>query len=164
MVFIACTYTECDFVAQISGLDEEEAEYLIGPKSDWYPDRYPCPKCGERCACFIKLAEGDRVTHVLTAKEAFIAFSGAGMPGEQECSASRVEKLLTEHPITKVHTRHIRGTNRCTLDRLELADGTVLHLGSSTHGACVYRVVGAPTYAEEAELEEASRQLRGNSG
>ena len=137
MFFIACTYTECDFVACIHGPDTDEAEYLVGPKCEWYPDRYKCPKCGERCACFVKLAEGDHPSVTLTAQEAFVAFSGGGLPEEQECSASRVEKLLTECHIKRVFTRHIRGTNRCTLDRLELEDGTTLHLGSSAHGACV---------------------------
>lgn len=150
MFFIACTYTECDFVAAITPSADEEVDYLIGPKSDWYPDRYPCPKCGERCAYCARLEGKDRPTVTLTVREAFIAFSGAGLPDEQECSATRVEKLLYEHPISKVYTRHISGTNRCTLDRLELNDGTVLHLGSSSHGACVYRISGPPQFTKYA--------------
>ena len=110
----------------------------MGPSSDWYPDRYPCPSCGERCAVSTKHGEGP-ITY-LSAFEAFSAFNGAGLPGEQECSASRVSELLKGCSIKDVLVRHIKGTNRCTLDQIQLNDGTVLFLGASTHGACVYRV------------------------
>jgi hypothetical protein len=85
----------------------------------------------------------------LSVQEAFIAFSGAGLPEEGECSATRVHQLLTAQSIKDVQTRHIAGTSRCTLDYIELEDGTKLYLGASSHGACVYRVQPPHHYAEE---------------
>lgn len=164
MIFVACTSVDCDFVARVHGPDVEEVDHLIGPGSQWYPDKYPCPLCGERCAISTRCLEEKPNTVDLTPQEAFIAFSGAGLPGEAECSSTRVEKLLTEHPIMRVHTRHIRGTNRCTLDRLELDDGSILHLGSSVHGACVYRVQVPSNYTEDTEVDIAAAQLGGKSG
>lgn len=151
MVFFSCTNLECCFVARVHGPDSKEIEHLLGPPSDWFPDKYPCPQCGSQCAVSTKSNPGDRPVD-LTAQEAFIAFSGGGLPTEQECSATRVEKLLRELSIKRVVARHIRGTNRCTLDLLELCDGTTLHLGASTHGACVYRISGSAQYVQK-ELE-----------
>ena len=163
MIFISCTLVDCGFVARIHGPDVAEADHLVGPGSQWYPDRYPCPVCGERCAFSTRTLEHNVSVIDLTPHEAFIAFSGAGLPEDSECSASRVAELLCSERIKSVSTRHIRGTNRCTLDRIVLESGVVLHLGASTHGACVYRVQQPSSYAEEVELSVAA-QLGGKSG
>jgi hypothetical protein len=148
MVFISCTSVSCDFVAGITVVDVDEAESLIGPKSEWYPDKYPCPTCGERCAFSTRKLDERRTQHFLNPMEAFVAFSGAGLPSEDECSSARVRGLLETKRVKSVVTRHIRGTSRCTLDCIELEDGTKLYLGASTHGACVYRVQSPHIYAE----------------
>lgn len=147
MIFISCTSTSCEFVARIQTPDETEADQLIGPSCDWYPDRYPCPVCDERCAISTKNMSTARVRD-LTVHEAFVAFNKVGLPGEHECGATVVEKLLREQRIVDVSVRHISGTNRCTLDRLTLDNGVALYLASSVHGACVYRITKPESYVE----------------
>ena len=83
----------------------------------------------------------------LTVEEAFHAFNGVGLPGEQECSAARVAELLKTNVVKDVSVRHISGTSRCVLDRIQLNNDVVLYLGASTHGACVYRVKEPGSYA-----------------
>lgn len=147
MIFFCCTSISCDCVVRVHAPRTEEADLLIGPGSDWYPDRYPCPRCSEHMVFSTKLLEPGRV-HDLTPHEAFICFSGAGLPEEGECSATFVHQLLTTKRIKDVQTRHVGGTNRCTLDHIEFEDGTKLYLGASTHGACVYRVQSPHSYME----------------
>lgn len=147
MVFFSCTSSSCPFVMSVQATDDAEAAALIGPESDWYPDQYPCPICGERCVCSTKLLDERRMQLSLTPQEAFIAFAGGGLPDEQECSAAAVEKLLSGAQVKGVCARHIQGTNRCTIDYLELEGGVRMYLGSSVHGACVYRVQGPQSYA-----------------
>jgi hypothetical protein len=161
VIFIYCTLTTCRFVARIHGPDVEEVDHLVGPSSQWYPDKYPCPVCGERCAISTRSFDENYKCVDLTPQEAFIAFSGGGLPGEAECSASRVSSLLVQERVTNVKTRHIKGTNRCVIDRLQLESGIVLHLGASVHGACVYRVQEPPNYTEDTEVDIAAQQLTG---
>jgi hypothetical protein len=148
MVFFSCTSSTCPFVGAVHALDEGEADGLIGTRSDWYPDRYPCPLCGSTCVINTRKLDERKVSAYLTPQEAFIAFSGAGLPSECECSAAAVRALLCGASVKLASTRHIQGTNRCTIDFLELMDGTRLYLGSSTHGACVYRVQKPHSYVE----------------
>jgi hypothetical protein len=149
VIFISCTVERCAFVARILVEDDQEADQLVGPSSDWYPDRYPCPLCGERCVFSTKcLKEGGNIRD-LSVREAFIAFNGVGLPGEHECSASRVQQLLTEHRVTEATTRHISGTPRCVLSKITLENGIVLHLGSSVHGAVVYRISEPSSYVAQ---------------
>ena len=147
MLFFTCQNNECGFVIRVYGPDETETEHLIGPKCDWYPGNYPCPKCGEGMEHNVTCIPRTPVTD-LSPLEAFVAFSGGGLPTEQECSATAVASLLESQPIKQAITRHIPGTNRCLLDTLILADGTKLYLGASTQGACVYRIAKSPNYAE----------------
>ena len=145
MIFITCPSDDCGFVARIHVDDVPEADSLIGPGSDWYPDNYPCPRCGEKSSFNVRSDPMSRFTD-LTPKEAFVAFSGVGLPSEQECSASKVRTLLLENKIKDVTTKHINGTSRCLLETIELDNGMVLYLGSSALGACVYRVKEPKSY------------------
>ncbi len=77
-----------------------------------------------------------------------MAFNKVGLPGEHECGATVVEKLLKEHRIVDIDARHISGTNRCTLDQLKLDNGMILFLASSVHGACVYRITKPESYVD----------------
>lgn len=125
---------------RVVGFDADELKTLIGHDSEWFPDRYPCPVCSECMSIHTKCPEADPKCVDLTTQEAFSVFSGAGLPEEQECSATRVQELFRDLKVVRVGTRHIRGTNRCTLERIELEGGIILHLAASTHGACVYRI------------------------
>jgi len=152
VIYIACTSTSCSFTAGVQAGEEAELDNLVGVNSDWYPDKYPCPVCGEACAVSTALpAESKEVAH-LTVQEAFAAFSGAGLPNEQECSAARVKALLLEKRIEDVRVRHIRGTGRCTVERIVLEGGVTLHLAASAHGACVHRISTKSSFMESVNV------------
>lgn len=151
MIFYACTSVDCPAVIRVVAFDDEELSHLIGNDSEWFPDKYPCPVCGERMAIHTKCPEADPRFIELTAQEAYSAFAGAGLPNEQECSAARVRELLTHLRIVDVHVRHIRGTNRCTLDRIMLEGGLILHLASSAHGASVFRIQARGAFTEASD-------------
>ncbi len=148
MIFICCTLESCGFTARIHAPIEGEAESLLGPSSNWYPDKYPCPKCSSNCVMSTKQMNRLPVTD-LTPLEAFAAFSGVGLPTEHETSAAEVCRLLEGSTIKQAFTRHIPGTNRGCLDKLVLEDGTVLFIGASSHGASVYRIQKPGTYVPE---------------
>lgn len=148
MIFVACSNDACMFTARILVAEAGEADLLVGPSSDWFPDKYPCPVCGERCVISASIDAGRRFVD-LSVREAFMAFAGAGLPSEQECSATAVRALLEGAQISKAHTRHISGSNRCCLDRIELQDGTIIHIGASALGASVYRVQRPEKYADK---------------
>jgi hypothetical protein len=148
VIFYACTSVSCSAILRVAGFDGDEVNLLIGRESEWFPDKYPCPTCGERMAVHTKCPEADPKFIDLSPQEAYSAFCGAGLPSEQECSASRVRELLITQRITDVRVRHIRGTNRCTLDQIILENGLTLHMASSTHGASVYRIQAPGAFVE----------------
>lgn len=75
----------------------------------------------------------------LTPEEALMALEGIGYPEEQHCDADTVRRLLQTVGVT-VSVKDVEGTSRSVVDFLELPSGTRLYLGSSAHGAVVYRV------------------------
>lgn len=148
MTHICCA--SCSLVLTVEGhRGAEELESLIGTRCEWYPDKYPCPRCGAKMDLTRVARAGDVV--YLTALEAFAAFSGAGLPSEQECSASRVKHLLTTTPVTGVGTRHIPNTSRCLIDYIELEGGLVIHLSASALGACAHRISAPSGFVEAAK-------------
>jgi hypothetical protein len=151
VIFFVCSSLTCNAVIRVAASDLEQLELTIGSRSDWFPDRYPCPICGELMALHTRCPEERTQLIDLSPGEAFAAFCGAGLPAEQECSATRVRELLTTMRVVRVQTRHITGTNRCTLDTIELDGGVVLHLASSAHGACVYRIRAPAAFTESLE-------------
>lgn len=148
MIYLKCSSTSCNFVAGISSQGLVEIEALIGPNSEWYPDKYPCPKCGASCVLQKTCPPAAGSITYLSAQEAFCAFSGAGLPVEQECGFSYVEKVLRTKRIVSVAGRQVRGTKHCLIDSLLLEDGTILFLSASAHGACVYKVQGSAAFTE----------------
>lgn len=139
MIYIACSAEACARVYRVVAEDSVEFSYLLGQGSDWYPDNYPCPDCGHACTISARV-EPNRHCIDLTTQEAFYAFSGAGLPSEQECGATVVRNLIAEHGVREAVTRHISGTQRCVVSQLLLGNGWTIFLGSSVHGACAYRV------------------------
>lgn len=148
MIYIVCE--KCSSALRVTpgkSTDDEgeavEAEDLVGPACEWYPDKYPCPKCGE----LGRLVEAVdpmvlpflQITDV-TPFEAFRALCGVGLPEEHDCGTTAVELLFTTKRVKSVETRPIRGSNRCILDSVEFEDGTRAHLASSSLGATVFRI------------------------
>jgi hypothetical protein len=133
-----------------------EVRELVGDQSDFWPDKFPCPRCEKMCKGLLEEMVDARVytrmeLRDLTAVEAFAAFNGMGFPDEQRCSLTAVRELLSAYPIRKVNGSEVSGQERAVLDSIELWDGTVLHLGASPAGAVVYRVVRPPNYAAKVE-------------
>jgi hypothetical protein len=149
VIYLACQ--SCDAVLRVCPGEEGEIESLLGTGSEWYPDRYPCPRCTGKCA-FTTIMDPLRLaascTIDLKPQEAFVALCGAGLPEEHDCGSTAVEQLFTSKKVTKVSTRQIRGSNRCVLDVVEFEDGTVAYLGSSTFGATIFRISKPHSYTK----------------
>jgi len=150
VIFISCT--ECGFTVRVFGSDDAEMENLVGPGSDWYPDKFPCPKCEGSAA--ITSIEGKMLPNLkvidLNPQEAFVAFSGGGLPPEWDCTVTSVQNVLVNSTIESVSLRPIAGTKRCCLDSITLRGGMRVYLASSVHGAAVYRIAGPHSYTKEA--------------
>lgn len=137
-----------------------EADQLVGEKSDFWPNKYPCPNCEQPALGIREVAADPRALrllrmHDLTPQEAFAAFNGLGFPEEQQCSIAALQELLREQPIRRILGRDIGGAPTVHVDALELWDGTKVHLGAGSSGAVVYRIVRPPAYTKRA-LEGAS--------
>lgn len=151
MILIVCS--DCRLALRV--LDtSEEALYLIGEKSEGWP-KATCCRCGAAAQRLLEIEAEPRALSLLevidlTAKEAFMALNGLGLPTEQRCSLESVTTLLKEQPIRKVLGVDVPGTERCMLDHLELWDGTKVYLGASPHGAVVYRIAPPHSYTKMA--------------
>ena len=75
---------------------------------------------------------------------------GLGLPEERECAAEVVHLLLHSFPIRDAKVRSVPNTGRSVIDSIEFEDGTVMFLGSSVHGALVYRIRKPHKYTEAA--------------
>jgi len=130
------------------------SELLVGPDTEWWPDKFPCRKAGcDGKAQVIESVEPDALAAFdvveLTPQEAFAAFHGLGTPEEQECGVLAVEQAF-QKPIKRVRAWNIKGAGRAVIDFIEFDDGTRLYIGSSPHGATVYRIAKTHSYAEAA--------------
>ena len=150
MILIICP--QCAFAARVIG-DDDEVDQLVGEGSDFWPDHFPCPRCGARARGVAELdvsvVELDHLRlRDLNPQEALAAFSGLGLPDEQLCTKALLETLLREQPIRRVGAQDIEGSKRCYLHHLELWDGTKIYFGAGSGGAIVYRVTNPLSYTE----------------
>lgn len=149
MIAIVCT--GCAHCLHVVG-DVSEVDQLVGQRSDFWPDKYPCWNCGSQAQGFLSpeisaaAMEKLQIFH-LTPQEAFAALMGMGLPEERKCCAEVVEALLQGVGL-KVKGKEFRGLDRYFIDQIELADGTKLFLGSSPQGACVYRITKPHSYTK----------------
>jgi hypothetical protein len=142
----------CGVALRVMG-DAGEIEGLVGPRSDFWPDRFPCPTCGALASAVTEIAAEPRALARmrlvdLTPHEAFAALQGFGLPHERACTRAEVEALLREQPVRRVGGSDVPGASRCCIEHLELWDGTRVHFGASAQGAVVFRVTRPPSYAE----------------
>lgn len=149
-MIIVCS--ACGMGLRVQG-DPEEILYLLGEKSDFWPDKYPCPTCAAKCKAFLE-CEIDTpalalMTMIdLTPQEAYAALFGLGLPEERSCCAEVVEALFKEHGIVAKGRQH-HGVLRYYLDELTLKDGTRFFLAPSPYGAVIYRVSKPHSYTKE---------------
>lgn len=150
MIVIACL--KCSMALRTSG-DPAEVHTLLGQGSEWYPDKYPCPRDGcpgpaEYCMSIDSMAFSALEVHDVTPQEAFAALEGLGLPPERDCGETAVRAAL-EKKITGAGTRQIRGMSRTVIEWLEFEDGTRMYLASSAEGAVAYRLSKPFSYAEK---------------
>jgi len=139
----------------------EELEELVGRRSIFWPDQFPCPRCGKMAKGILEGTADPRAMHLLevrdlTAFEAFGAFSGLGFPDEQDCTLEVLHELLREQPIRKLHGANVKGSTRSVIESIELWDGTKIYLGASPDGAVAYRAARPPSAVERISRGEAT--------
>ena len=133
-----------------------ELRELVGDRSDFWPNRFPCPSCGKLCPGLMEELVDERAYALLklrdlTPIEAFAAFNGMGFPEEQQCSMATLHELFKEQPVRRIVGSDVDGQARAVLDTIELWDGTRVHFGASPAGAVVYRIVRPPSLATKVE-------------
>lgn len=129
----------------------QQLDQLVGRRSDFWPDKFPCPWCGKWATGMLEHEADTRVLQVmslqdLTPDEAFAAFNGLGFPDEQRCSLESVQALLLESPVRKVLGKSVSGMERTIIDALELWDGSKVYFGAGAEGAVVYRITRPVSY------------------
>lgn len=155
MIVVICP--RCALALRIIGGSEEVHE-LVGERSEFWPDRYPCPRCGSLAVGCLELEapaiELERLrVRDLTPQEALAAFHDLGLPDEQVCNKALLECLLREQPIRRIGAKDIDGARRCYLHHIELWDGTKIFFGAGSGGAVVYRVAPPFSYADKVSHE-----------
>lgn len=162
MIVVVCI--PCELAIRImptcvgNGTSAQEVQQLVGTHSEYWPDKFPCVKCGKSARGMLEREADPRALKLmelrdLTPHEAFAAFNGLGLPEEQRCSLEAVQALLIAQPVRRVVGTDIRGCERTIIDSLELQDGTVVHFGAGAEGACIYRIV-RPGSATQRALTE----------
>lgn len=136
----------------------QELDQLVGTRSEFWPDRYSCPRCDKPARGLHERDADPRVLHSMhvqeaTPQEAFAAMNGLGFPDEQKCSLEAVQALLLETPVRKVIGKNVSGAERTIIDALELWDGTKVHFGAGAEGAVIYRITKPTSYAAKVLAE-----------
>lgn len=134
--------------------DVEQTSHLVGPGSEFWPDKYPCVSCSSLCEAIPEHeAEPDALARMkikdLTAPELYAALMGLGTPDEMICDGATVRELLAGKTIKKVHGKDLPNTTRFLAEVLELDDGTKLYLGAASQGAVVYRITRPVSYTNK---------------
>lgn len=155
MITLACL--TCHLALQISG-EHSELDYLVGMRSDWYPDRYPCPRSG----CESSMVLTDTIEpaalskleiHHLNPQEAYQALHGMGLPEERHCNDKAVLLALVGRTVKSVETQDLGGANRTVLHSITLDNDCRIYVGSSPFGALVYRIASPPNAVQRALAE-----------
>jgi len=148
MILIVCP--TCCCALRVTG-DLEEAHFLVGQKSDLWPDKFECFRCAGKATGVMELAFTSKVQMDLvevSPQEALMAATGYGLPAERVCDKLTLNELLQGQTVKHVAGKDIIGSNRIVVDFLELADGSRVYLGSSNEGAVIYKITRPHSYAE----------------
>lgn len=150
-MIIVCT--KCRVGIRVVPESLEEMELLVGERSDYWPNKYPCYKCGKSAVGVHEpelSADAARALEIvnLSVQETYAALNGLGIPVEQTCCYEVLAPLFEEKGI-KIHGRQPQGQLRFLIDRLEFSDGTNVYFAPSSQGAAIYRVVKPHNYTEQ---------------
>jgi len=150
LITLACL--ECRLALRTAG-DHGEIDGLL-IHTEWYPDRYPCPRSG--CQGFMTLTDAiasdelDRLEiHDLSPQEVFQAMQGMGLPSEKACSVEHVQEAMAQKRVLSLDIRAVSGTSRSVVYSILMEDGVRIYLGSSPQGATVYRIAPKRSLAQE---------------
>jgi hypothetical protein len=158
MMIVACSnIQECEAVYRVLG-DWAEVQTLVGPRSEFWPQGYTCPKCNGPAQGAMETDIDPQVLagfqiREIEAQEMYRAQYGMGLPEEMDCRREVIEQALRENPIRRISGHEVAGANRFVLEHLELWDGTKIHFGASTHGAIITRVVPPHSYVAKVSKE-----------
>jgi hypothetical protein len=158
MIVIICI--PCEFAIRVMPVNvsnmrsAQELDQLVGKASSFWPDHYPCPRCGKNALGFHESTVDQKVLQAMTLQEAtpqeaFAALNGLGFPDEQRCSLETVQELLLGMPVRRVIGKNVTGQERTLIDALELWDGTRVHFGAGAEGACIYRITKPVSYTQK---------------
>src|SRR6266404_5808036 len=114
MIVVTCT--NCRLALRAIGALEEVSQ-LVGETSDFWPDRFPCPRCSRNVEGHVESAiDPEELKQFelldLNAQELFAALMGLGLPKEQICDEGVVKQLLYTTPIRRVGGKMIQNTTR----------------------------------------------------
>lgn len=155
MIILPCL--SCNFGLRVLG-EPREVDVLVGQQSEFWPDKYACPKCGASVTGISEAEAEQRVLMLMqlvtvTPQEALIALHGAGLPDERIASIEVLKELLEPLGI-RFSGRQVQGAPRVLLDSLTLPDGTTLHFGSSALGAAVFRITPKTSFTQRVLHEQ----------
>jgi hypothetical protein len=142
-----------------SMVSAQEVDQLLGKRSEYWPDKYTCPRCGGAAKGFLEREVDHRALEAmelrdLTPHEAFAALNGLGFPDEQKCSLETVQALMVEQPLRRIIGSNVTGSERTIVDCLELWDGSKVYFGAAAEGAIIYRITRPVSYV--AKVPEAA--------
>lgn len=149
MIVVVCTNIECRTIFRVIG-DPHEVYSLIGEGSEWWPNKYTCPLCGQQATAEHESSIDLRGMEVrdLEVQEMFQALYGMGLPEEQVCTYDVLGKIFFNQRVQAIGGHAVSGTNRFCLEWLEFSDGTKMYFGASAHGALIYRVAKKISHTE----------------
>jgi hypothetical protein len=141
---------------------DDEADMLIGTRSEYWGKPYECIRCGSSRAPWLEheapplLLKALQVRD-LTAQELFAAIEGLGLPEEAECTAESVHDAVNSG-VCSVDVYDVPNTGRSIINSITCLDGRTLFLGAAPGGAVVYRVKRASSYVNSALLERLKKE------
>lgn len=154
MITLACL--TCRLAIRTTAKTDEtvELDFLVGMKSEWYPDRYPCPS--PECLGLMTLTDtiaSEELKNLelydLTPQEAFQALNGCGLPQERGCTKEAVIEAMTGQEVTSIEVFTVPNTRSSILKSIQLSNGYRIYLGAGPAGATVYRIAPPRSYVKE---------------
>ena len=141
MIYIV--WPKARLVVRVTG-PEDRIAYLVGDECRWHPDQYPMPlrdryELGSVAEAADASALGNVELRELSAEEAFVAFSGLGLPEERDCRPCAVRQQF-ESAVRCVEAEPLPGTNRTLIRSIVFDEGSELFLGAAPEGAIAYRL------------------------
>ena len=155
MILFVCDSLECKTVTRVMGRSVDEVQALVGEGSEWWPKGYKCPQCEGPASALYEIQINpnqfkDFHVRELDSEDYFRFLMGVGLPEETDCSIEALQKIFHDGTVKKIAGHRIPGAKRFCVEWVEMADGTRLYFGASSHGATIYRIVKKPNYTEQA--------------